>query len=116
LKQNKAAVTLAEYVNLAPPQIKELLIHGVQEHERQRAKLIGEVVANKRNIFTKENLAMKSLEDLRGISALMHNEEKKEATLPMLFGIPAGVDAPAPTTNAATTEPLVIPKMDFSNK
>ena len=65
-------VTLAEYIDNAPPEMREVLQSSLNLHNSKREKLITEIKANKANKFTDEKLKamnMETLENLHSIAA-----------------------------------------------
>ncbi len=115
---NAAPQTAQEYVNAAPPAIRDMLTNGLAVHDAEKERHIAVIVANKANKFSKEFLATKGLGELQGLSALCVVPETAVATpgtVPMFFGAatPAGVPV---VTNATTEGPLPLPTMNFERK
>ena len=106
----KAPQTVDEYIAAAPEGIREVLNHGLRAHKLAKETLIGKIMANKRNKFTKDQLEAKSLEDLEGMAALVAEDAPVEnVTVANYAGQGEVVD------NSAEEEPLPIPVMNFSS-
>lgn len=67
--------TVEQYINAAPQGMREVLLSANAAHTQQKIALIATITANARNVFTKELLEKKSLEELQGIAALARNED-----------------------------------------
>lgn len=105
-------MTPEQYIALAPPGIRDMLISGLAVHNVQKQELINSITANTACGFTKEQLAAKSLGELQLLAKLA-------APAPTANVAPAtyfGASAPAPVTNVVTETPLPLPKMDWSKK
>jgi len=106
--ENQQPVSAQEYVQNAPPEIRDLLESGLASHQRDRDALIDVIVANENNIFEKQQLAEKSMSELKGIAALAAKEDKVPSY--------AGAATPAPVGNNSSEEqPLLIPTMNWED-
>jgi hypothetical protein len=114
--ENKKAPTAQEYVNSAPPEIRDLLTNGLAVHDAEKGKCIDQIVANKGNRFTKEFLATKGLSELQGLAALAGVQAQPSSQAPAMFFGGQATPAAAPVANAAAEEPLIIPVMNFERK
>ncbi len=105
-EEPKTPVTVKEYVETAPPEIREVLNNSMSLFAEEKTKLVDGILANKNHGFTKEDLQNKPLGELRNLARL------------------AGMDAPAPrianyggqasiSQNTETEEPMVMPVMNF---
>jgi hypothetical protein len=92
--QPKPAVfnTAAEFVASAPASFKGELEAGLAAHNAEKAALVATITGNAANIFKPEELASKSLNELKAIAALASVK-------------PATPAAPAPAANAAAAAP-----------
>lgn len=117
-----AAATTADYIAAAPPEIRAVLQNGLAAHQAEQAKLIDQITGNAANTFTKEFLATKPLDELRGIATLCAPVANAQPTnnaggnvVPMFIGqaTPTG-----PTTNNAGTaeQPLDAPTINFAKE
>lgn len=66
----KAPATVDEFIGNAPKEMQDVLRSGVQAHNAEKTRLIETIVANKANVFSKEVLQNKTLDELKGIAAL----------------------------------------------
>lgn len=108
-------MTLQEYINNAPPEIRCFLEEGIAMAAAEKEKLIGVITSNAANIFTKEALAVKQPGELRAIAALA--QVAAPARTPIYNG--AGGVPPVNNTmsgNTAPQAPLSIPVMNFAKK
>jgi hypothetical protein len=103
-KEPPVAMSAEQFISTAPPAYREMLIEGLQAHNTQKQSLISTITANKANVFSAEQLAEKSLQELRAIAALAAKPSTNFA------GLGDGVGV----TNSKAEEPLVAPAMDFS--
>ena len=104
------AVTEEEYINNAPPSLREGMLEAKRTAEEVRKTLIETITANKRNIFTKEYLATKTVEDLRGMANLATTENESPRTIPIFLGQNGAAVDNTPV------EPLALPTMNFDKK
>jgi hypothetical protein len=104
--QNAACETVDEYVNNAPEEMQDVLRSGLAAHNAEKTRLVTAIVANKLNVFTKEQLEGKKLDELKGIAALAATAPRKNF---------AG-QADPPVANADAETPLPLPVMNFERK
>ena len=102
--------TVDEYVANAPAEMQDVLRSGLAAHNAEKSKLVAAIVANARNVFTKEQLEGKKLDELRGIAALA---AAPAAAAPRRNF--AG-QADPPVANADAETPLPLPVMNFEKK
>lgn len=109
-EQNAAPVSAEEYIAKAPEGIRDMLQSGLQAHQAQKAKLVGEIVANKANVFTKEQLLGKPMSELSAIAALA------KVAKPVANSASYAGQGPVAevVVNATAEEPLTAPTMNFS--
>ena len=62
--------TAEEFIANAPAEIREVLKDGLSTHAQKKTSLIAAITANEKNIFTKEQLASMSVNELTAIAAL----------------------------------------------
>ena len=109
--------TAKQYIDDAPPEIRELLTNGLAAHEAAKGELIDAIVANKSNKFTKEFLATKGLQELQGLAALATaGGEDHNAGNPTMFYGGAATPASAPVVNAEDEEALPLPTINFGKE
>jgi len=101
--------TLQEYVNAAPLELREVLTSGLNTLAQKKAALVAEIVANKSNVFSKEYLESRPVQELEGIAALARVPAANTVALPYYGG-----QAPTPTTiNTLKPEALPLPTMNW---
>jgi len=108
--EDETPPTAEEYIANAPEGIRDMLNVGLRTHEAQRQELIANVKANKKNVFTDEQLGVKSLGELQCLAALCV-PEKPAKPVPLYYG--ASTPAPAPVENEVTEVPLSAPVMSW---
>jgi len=103
-------LTVQEYLNNAPPEVAAVLNNAMATHEAEKTRLVDVIVANGKNPFSKEFLATKPVDELRGLAALAQVDETPSdpATVPMF----SGAAAPRPTANVDPQAPMEIPTLD----
>ncbi len=107
-KENEP-ITAEQYVSNAPPEIRDMLAAGLASHNRERAELIKTITTNERNIFTPEQLAAKSAEELSGLAALA---KPPASAVPR----PSYAGASVPVGNESKQKPLLVPTMNYETK
>ena len=112
--QNQAkSVTVQEYINNAPPQVRDMLASGLRAHEAQKKDLVSTITANERNTFTEKQLNEMSLEQLQQLARLAGPVDNGQHSTPS-YGALADALAPArKATGAVEEEPLGLPTMNF---
>jgi len=63
-------MTVNEYLQQVPEQFREVLTNGQRLLDARKSELVGRIIANKRNQFSRETLNGKPIEELEGIAAL----------------------------------------------
>ena len=66
--------TLEEYLAKAPPGVRDVLTRSMRRDAEAREKLIGALLANKRNKFTREQLQARDLGELEALAELARVE------------------------------------------
>jgi hypothetical protein len=105
--------SIEDYIAKAPKGIQEVLSDGLATHNTERQKMIGKIVANKRNQFTKPQLEGMTSNQLRAIAAIAEPEKQ---TTPTNNYIGAAGHGTSPVDNANCGEPLTMPTIDWTNK
>ena len=103
--------TVQEYINNAPPKIKEMLEEGMATLDTEKTSLVKKIMDNENNTFTKEHLESLHINMLRAIAkmAAPPTDNKKEDNHPLYFG-----NNNDPTDNSDNLpEPLPLPAMNF---
>ncbi len=111
-KQAEKVMTADEYINAAPAEIQNLLKEGLRAFNSEKDGLIASILKNEQNPFSKEFLATKGIDELRGLAKLAGVQKKAEA-VPM-FNY-AGQAEPA-STNNIQVEILGLPTLNFEQK
>jgi hypothetical protein len=102
------AKTMDEYINEAPPEVRESLRMSVNTMNAEKSRLIGVIMANKQNTFTEDFLKLKTVEELRGIAQIAA-PIRTENEQPAMF---LGQEEVA--NQGALPEPLLLPQMKFN--
>jgi len=102
-------MTAKEYVDNAPPEIRDYLQDGLETMGRKRQELINTVLANKQNTFTEENLKKKDTRELQALATLAQPVVENATIIPMYLGQNGA-------TGGVTVEPLPLPTMNFEKK
>jgi hypothetical protein len=107
-------LTVEEYVANAPEGIRDMLLAGLESHNRDRQALIDVVVGNEKNIFSSDDLTTKPISELKALAALASVEvvENAEKPLPNFAGAVGASVKPVANDEDA---PLQIPTMNFGN-
>jgi hypothetical protein len=109
------AMNMDAYVANAPAEYRDVLLSGLAAHRAQKAGLIGQIVANAANKFSKEFLETKGIEELTGLAAIataaVPAPDAPAAPVPMFDGAatPTGNQS-QPTNNGGG---LPLPVMTF---
>lgn len=75
-KGNQVKQTADEFINNAPPEVAEILRNGQDALKSEKTKLIAVITANEQNPYSKEQLNVMSLPDLRNIAILARPKPK----------------------------------------
>lgn len=112
--------TMEAFLAQAPPEYREVLVNGLNEHTRVKGELVDKIVANKANTFTREFLLNKDVAELRGWAAAMTPAAppaQPQPGVPMFNG--QGTLAQAPVANSSgepfVQEPLPVPSLSFDD-
>lgn len=103
-------LTAEEYVQNAPPEIREVLSSGLSVNRQQKAAFIESIVANEVNVFTKEYLETQSFKQLSGIARLAVDSAADQESVPMFLGQGPEV-ANVTNQSVGDIEPLVMPEV-----
>lgn len=103
-------VSTQEYIQQAPREVQDVLANAMCVYNDEKQKLIGIILGNKKNSFTKDNLEARPLTELKAIASLAAPEEQPPniTHLPNYSG-----QAPVPSSNAQKVEALPLPTMNF---
>jgi len=107
--------TLEEFLANAPPEYRDMVVSGINTHNRQKAILADKILGNEANTFTKETLHAMDLEQLTSIAALAVKPEEKGSGIMSMADFSGQGDA-GPDTNAVKEEALVMPVMNFGDE
>lgn len=79
-EKKEEVVTLESFLSKddIPAEIKATLNESVSLYRKNKATMVGKILANKKNVFTKEQLEAKEVAELSAIVSLMGGEETKE--------------------------------------
>lgn len=113
---NAKPKTTAEWLKEAPQEIRDAVTFARNEEAKQRKHFTDSITANAEGLFTSEELAGKSLEELAKLSQFVKNAKgatEEETPAPVYFGS-------APVTNRRKEEVgndiLPLPVMNFSSE
>lgn len=76
--------TAKEYINDAPPGVKDMLQNGMNSYAADKEKLIKIIIDNEKNTFSDEQLQNKEIEELKSLAALATNTEEQVAEVKSL--------------------------------
>jgi len=107
-------MTLNEFIATAPPEYRDVIVHGLKAHVAEKTALITTITANERNTFTSDYLQSRSMAELVGLAKLAKDVPTANAPLQATYVGQAPVANLAVTANSEE-EPLLVPVMDFSN-
>lgn len=99
----------SDYLEALPAEIREVLNEALSTQAEQKAKLIESIVANKRNILSKEQLTTLKMTELKAMAALAQEEPKAKTSY-------AGLGPVGNVQNEVVEEPLLAPTMNFERK
>lgn len=120
---NNNGQSLDEYINNAPPEMRDVLRNGLATYNEKRDSLIEKITANDNCQFTAEQLEQKPIDELEAIHALAapaggdsptDNQGQHQHPQPSYYG---GQALPSPTSNKGAEEAgLAIPTMNFDDE
>jgi hypothetical protein len=112
---NKAQ-SMDEFINNAPAEYRDVLKSSLATHNALKDKLIVDIMANKKNTFTKEHLAMKDMTELQALAKLAAPDPAVEPVRPPLY-LGQGETSEA-VTNAVKegSKGLGLPTINFAEK
>jgi hypothetical protein len=105
------AMTPEQFLASAPMDIREVLNDAMATHAIKKGQLIEKITANVKNVFTKDQLANMSVNELVAIAALAETEPEKTGPAANYFGM-----APIGNVGGKVQEPLLAPTMNFAEK
>lgn len=109
--ENTVKPTAEQYIQNAPPEIREVLASSLATMNAEKKRLINVITSNERNTFTEEFLKTKTVDELRGIAAIAAPIANKNDFNPPMF-----VNDVVTTDNSQLPEPLPLPTMNFDKK
>lgn len=109
--EKKKPVSLQEYVENAPAEIREVLESGVISLNAERVRLIEVIKTNERNPFTDEQLSQMKIDMLQSLATLAKEPETTSNTIPLFSGQRNVVP-----NQSALPEPLLLPVMNFGEQ
>lgn len=99
----------SDYLEALPAEIREVLNEALSTQAEQKAKLVESIVANKKNILSKEQLTTLKMTELKAMAALAQEEPKAKTSY-------AGLGPVGNVQNDVVEEPLLAPTMNFERK
>ena len=99
----------SDYLEALPAEIREVLNEALSTQAEQKAKLVESIVANKKNILSKEQLTTLKMTELKAMAALAQEEPKNKTSY-------AGLGPVGNVQNEVVEEPLLAPTMNFERK
>ncbi|NCC61358.1 MAG: DUF2213 domain-containing protein [Verrucomicrobiae bacterium] len=99
----------SDYLEALPAEIREVLNEALTTQAEQKAKLVESIVANKKNILSKEQLTTLKMTELKAMAALAQEEPKVKTSY-------AGLGPVGNVQNEVVEEPLLAPTMNFERK
>lgn len=99
----------SDYLEALPAEIREVLNEALSTQAEQKAKLVESIVANKKNILSKEQLTTLKMAELKAMAALAQEEPKAKTSY-------AGLGPVGNVQNEVVEEPLLAPTMNFERK
>lgn len=105
--------TVADYINNAPSEIKDMLGSALRAHNSLKINLVEAIMANTNNIFTKEMLENKELTELEAIAKLAQVKTNHGAPVPTYAGLEGAFTANAGPVDQMAVEPLGLPELKF---
>ncbi|MDD3034696.1 MAG: DUF2213 domain-containing protein [Bacteroidales bacterium] len=99
----------SDYLEALPAEIREVLNEALSTQAEQKTKLVETIVANKKNILSKEQLATLKMTELKAMAALAQEEPKAKTSY-------AGLGPVGNVQNEVVEEPLLAPTMNFERK
>lgn len=99
----------SDYLEALPAEIREVLNEALSTQAEQKAKLVESIVANKKNILSKEQLTTLKMTELKAMAALAQEDPKAKTSY-------AGLGPVGNVQNEVVEEPLLAPTMNFERK
>ncbi len=86
--------------------------NGLNTYNDNKSKTIDLIMANKKCTFTKEQLEVKELDELKSLASLAVNEEAPQPIQQQAYNFAGQIEG-AGVTNNDKEEPLDVPSMNF---
>ena len=106
---NQEPQTVEEYIQKAPPGMRDVLRAGHLSHLAEKKRLVNTITANERNKFSEKVLMAKDVNELQNLACLASNVKTEESPVHNFFG-----QGDAFVDNNEE-EPLAIPSTTFKN-
>lgn len=106
-QQPKVVTTVQEYISAAPREVQDVLANSMAVYNEEKRKLITQILANKRNIFTQQDLENRPLFELKALAQLAAPEPPPNLPQPPHYY------GQAPVGNNDKIEVLTLPTMNF---
>ncbi len=75
--ENKEKTADQIIANIGNPEVAAMLTNGMNSYKADKAKLIGIIIANEKNIFTEDQLKLKEIGELKGLASLASNTKEQ---------------------------------------
>ena len=114
-KQEEAPVSLEDYLNNAPPEIRGVLESGLSSFNAKKGELVEEILGNENNRFTREYLMEKPPEELQVLCDLAQ-PTKSQQIVPSYAGASGAASqwtAPTQNEEQPSCGPLVMQEMSW---
>jgi len=104
-------MTAEEYIaKKVPNELKGVLQNGLASYNANKSRIIEVITSNKKNVFTKEQLKNKGLDELKALMALaVDDDEKIQENFDVLNYAGQG----DPAHNEVAEEPMDVPVLNF---
>lgn len=109
-KGEQKIVSLADYVNNAPAEVREVLNHSLSVYSEEKTRLVDGILANKANVFTKEQLGAKNITELQAIARLAGYDSRAASAAIANYGGQAPVGE---GTQSGGEECMTMPALNF---
>lgn len=109
--ENSKPMSVEEFVENAPPEIKDYLQEGLDANKQTRSALIRTITSNERNEFSEKYLKDQPTKTLRSLAKLATKEKEKEEPVANFEGM-----GEVPNKEEESEEALVAPTMNFDKE
>lgn len=108
-KEGPKPMTVDEYLNAAPVEVKAVIANALKAEAEQKSKLVKQVTNAKTNVFTEAWLAQRTVEELQNLVAL--TGAAAAPAPPVYFG---AIGSPVANAEDKLPPPLLPPKLEFA--